>query len=450
MDRGRALPLTGAVTPLFDRVYSIDNLTRAWLSVRRAHGSAGIDRVTIAAFDAHWHAYLGDLARSLREETYLPLPAERVTITKRNGDERTVAILAVQDRIAQRAVHNVLEPLAERRFLSCSYAYRPGRNTAGAVDAVVRARTKGYVWAVDADIADYFPSLDHALLQRQVAAIAPDPHLLRLVALWLESGLLDPASPPTGPIPRMASRAAGVGLNLAARWAIAHLGAEPGATSDDVMRWLGDDARAEGVRRAVSGLALLALDSGERLIPRARNVLGNLNNQHTLMAGGAALGAVAVLGVVHAPWSRPSSMGALQGAVLSPLLSNLYLHPLDLLLVRRFPHVVRYADNVLIPCRTRSEAEDALGVLRLALVSLGLTLHDGKTTIHRTDEPFHFLGYAFTAEGAAPAPKPASGWIRGASDRTPLEALRPLAAATRYGAEHIRLRPSIRSIRTRR
>jgi len=92
--------------------------------------------------------------------------------------------------------------------------------------------------------------------------------------------------------------------------------------------------------------------------------------------------------------------GTPQGAVLSPLLANLYLHPLDLLMEERGRRMVRYADDFVILCREKEEAEAALREVEAWTAANGLTLHPDKTRIGDCREPgrgFEFLGYRFEA-----------------------------------------------------
>jgi RNA-directed DNA polymerase len=98
--------------------------------------------------------------------------------------------------------------------------------------------------------------------------------------------------------------------------------------------------------------------------------------------------------------------GAPQGAVLSPLLSNVFLNPLDHLLAQRGFEMIRYADDFVILCRTAQEAEQALEVVREWVASNGLTLHPTKTKIVnvRTDG-FDFLGYHFIKHRRFPRAK---------------------------------------------
>jgi RNA-directed DNA polymerase len=94
---------------------------------------------------------------------------------------------------------------------------------------------------------------------------------------------------------------------------------------------------------------------------------------------------------------RASAAGrAPQGAVLSPLLSNIYLNPLDHLMAGRGYEMVRYADDFVILCRTKQEAESALAEVKQWTAQAGLTLHPEKTRlIDAVEESFEFLGYRF-------------------------------------------------------
>jgi RNA-directed DNA polymerase len=89
-------------------------------------------------------------------------------------------------------------------------------------------------------------------------------------------------------------------------------------------------------------------------------------------------------------------MGSPQGAVISPLLSNIYLNPLDHLLAQRGIEMVRYADDFVILCRSPEEANQALAVVQEWTAAAGLTLHPTKTRIvNATEDAFEFLGYRF-------------------------------------------------------
>ena len=95
---------------------------------------------------------------------------------------------------------------------------------------------------------------------------------------------------------------------------------------------------------------------------------------------------------------QASARGTPQGGVISPLLANLYLDPLDHLMAQRGWEMVRYADDFVILCRTRAEAEEALAAVRAWVSEVGLQLHPEKTRVTDASQKgggFDFLGYHF-------------------------------------------------------
>ncbi|NTV64620.1 MAG: RNA-dependent DNA polymerase, partial [Oscillochloris sp.] len=103
--------------PLIAQICQVENMTRAYRQVRaniaayrRARGS-GPDGVTLRDFDASWPQQMASLAEELQSGTYQPLPPRTVHIPKKSGGERAIAIMAIRDRIAQRATLQVLEPV---------------------------------------------------------------------------------------------------------------------------------------------------------------------------------------------------------------------------------------------------------------------------------------------------------------------------------------------------
>lgn len=103
---------------------------------------------------------------------------------------------------------------------------------------------------------------------------------------------------------------------------------------------------------------------------------------------------------------QPSECGTPQGAVISPLLANLYLNPLDHEMIRRGWAMVRYADDFVVLCRSREEADAVLDFLRHWTAAAGLTLHPTKTrTVHALEEGFDFLGWHFQGRRKWPRKK---------------------------------------------
>jgi len=103
---------------------------------------------------------------------------------------------------------------------------------------------------------------------------------------------------------------------------------------------------------------------------------------------------------------QPTECGTPQGAVISPLLANLYLNPLDNQMEQRGREMVRYADDLVVLCQTKEEAEQVLTELREWSEAAGLTLHPTKTRIvHVPSEGFDFLGWQFRGDKKWPRAK---------------------------------------------
>jgi RNA-directed DNA polymerase len=141
---------------LIAKVFSRTNLTLAWEKVKKNRGSAGIDDLTIAQFEARQEEYLDLLHRKLREGTYRPQPVKRVEIEKAEGGVRKLGIPTVLDRVVQQALVQRMEPIFEPQFLDCSFGYRQGRSPHDARRKVWQELTRGAYWLVDADLRACF------------------------------------------------------------------------------------------------------------------------------------------------------------------------------------------------------------------------------------------------------------------------------------------------------
>src|SRR6266446_6294636 len=184
--------LTGAkkVHSLIDKMYKRKNLEMAWEKVKANRGSGGVDGQTLEAFEAQLEQQLDRLQRELKEDTYQPLPVRQHPIPKRDkpGEYRMLGIPAIYDRVCQQALLNRLEPIFEPIFDDASFGYRRGRSTKDALRKVWREIEGGSEWIVDADLRDFFGSVDHEKLLALVAQRVADGRVLRLIKAMLKAG----------------------------------------------------------------------------------------------------------------------------------------------------------------------------------------------------------------------------------------------------------------------
>jgi RNA-directed DNA polymerase len=134
----------------------------------------------------HWQ----QLRDSLLSGSYRPNPVLRVAIPKPGGGERFLGIPTVIDRFIQQAIMQVLQPLWEPTFSSYSYGFRPGLSAHHAVCQAQRYIRQGYIWVVDLDIEKFFDNVNHDLLMRRVREKVSDRRVLRLINLYLRSGVV--------------------------------------------------------------------------------------------------------------------------------------------------------------------------------------------------------------------------------------------------------------------
>src|SRR6202521_5712139 len=164
---------TGAkkVHSLVDKVYKQKNLEIAWERVQANRGSGGVDGQSLEQFAAQVDQQLGRLQRELREDTYQPQPVRQVQIPKagKPGEYRTLGIPTIYDRVCQQALLNRLEPIFEPILDEANFGYRRGGCTKDARRKGGKEIQSGREWIVDADLKDFFGSVEHEKLLALVA-----------------------------------------------------------------------------------------------------------------------------------------------------------------------------------------------------------------------------------------------------------------------------------------
>lgn len=275
---------------LMDKVFSLENLRRAFAKVKVNQGAAGVDHQTVEMFEEDLEKNLRGLSQQLKEDRYRPQPVRRQWIDKPGSKEkRPLGIPTVRDRVVQTAVRSVIEPIFDRDFAEQSHGFRPGHGCKDALRRVDTLYKEGYAWVVDADIASYFDSIPQTPLMERMEEKISDGRVLKLVGAFLKQGVME-------------------GLKY----------------------WTPEE-------------------------------------------------------------------GTPQGAVISPLLANIYLDPLDKEMAQKGFEMVRYADDFVILCKTEQEAQQALAVVQSWMQENGLKLHPTKTRIVSVAQygGFDFLGYHF-------------------------------------------------------
>ena len=122
----------------------------------RKDGAAGIDGVTAADYEKGLESNLADLLNRIRSGSYYAPPVRRHWIPKADGRMRPLGIPTFEDKVAQRAILMLLEPIYEQDFLPCSYGFRPGRSCHDALDALRKGiMDKGQRWVVEVDLKSY-------------------------------------------------------------------------------------------------------------------------------------------------------------------------------------------------------------------------------------------------------------------------------------------------------
>jgi RNA-directed DNA polymerase len=170
---------------------SVDLLKDAYFWLKR-NAAPGVDGVTWQEYAQDLEANIVDLHARIHRGAYRALPSRRKYIGKPDGRQRPLGIAALEDKIAQRALVEVLNAIYEEDFLGFSYGYRPERSQHDALDALATAITRMKVnWILDADVRSFFDSVSHEWLVRFVEHRVGDQRVIRLLRKWLKAGVME-------------------------------------------------------------------------------------------------------------------------------------------------------------------------------------------------------------------------------------------------------------------
>jgi RNA-directed DNA polymerase len=170
---------------------TIDLLKDAYSWLKR-EAAPGVDGRTWQSYKQNLEVNLAELYSRIHRGTYRALPSRRRFIPKPDGRQRPLGIAALEDKIVQRAVVEVLNAIYEEDFLGFSYGFRPGRGQHDALDALAVGITRTKVnWIVDADIAGFFDAVSHEWLMRFVEHRIGDRRINRLIRKWLKAGVME-------------------------------------------------------------------------------------------------------------------------------------------------------------------------------------------------------------------------------------------------------------------
>jgi RNA-directed DNA polymerase len=172
----------------------VDRLRVAYFALR-PKAAPGVDGVTWEDYGVDLEENLRDLHARVHRGAYRARPSRRVFIPKPDGRLRPLGVTALEDKILQRALVEVMNAIYESDFLGFSYGFRAGRSPHHALDALAAGIVgKKVNWVLDADFSDYFSSLDHQWLVKFLEHRIADRRVLRLIQKWLAAGVIENGS----------------------------------------------------------------------------------------------------------------------------------------------------------------------------------------------------------------------------------------------------------------
>ena len=154
--------------------------------------AVGIDKVSWQEYGLDLDNNIANLVERLKKKSFKPLPARRVYIPKGNGETRPLGISAIENKIVESGIKQILQSIYESDFLECSYGFRPKRNTHQAlhdIDTIIMTKPVNHI--VEADIKGFFDNVNHDMLLEFIKLRVRDTSLLFLIEKFLKAGYVD-------------------------------------------------------------------------------------------------------------------------------------------------------------------------------------------------------------------------------------------------------------------
>lgn len=177
---------------VIERVYEPRRLLLAWQQIRKNAGAAGIDKMTVEAFEREEDILLQFIHEKLKSGTYRFRPARRVLIPKEGTSKmRKLGIPVVMDRIVSQSTNLVFEEIFDQCFTESSFGFRRGRSQHQAIEHIREMVKRGYEWCASIDLQSFFDEIPHDLILKLIRRKIADERLVTLIARALKAGVVD-------------------------------------------------------------------------------------------------------------------------------------------------------------------------------------------------------------------------------------------------------------------
>ena len=171
-------------------------LDEEWLryayELTRKDGAVGVDGQTAAEYASNLQANLKSLLDRIKSGQYKAQPTRRVYVPKADGSKRPLGIPAFEEKVAQRAIVLLLEPIYEQDFKDCSFGFRPGKSPHQALQQLrTDIMKRNGRWIIDVDLRRFFDTIDKGKLRRLIAERVGDGVVRKMIDKWLKAGVLE-------------------------------------------------------------------------------------------------------------------------------------------------------------------------------------------------------------------------------------------------------------------